>query len=302
MAEERLMDDDKDKKYRFKTNENGEQELVIDDPQDEEVAEEPAAEFEVPEVLEDDEEAAVMTPEQLKEKKRLEEKERAEREEKINSLIQCASDDAAQNKFSTALESILEAEKLAPEDSRVHAAKLTIYTKNFTEYENLDNAVEVAGDVKKYVSAEDKAKLCAVAAKGFTKKIAELSADVDKLTEENEGKKKERAVKFDADKKRTLKHFVAGAIPFVILLGLTIGFGLFMFAAESGIYLILTIVFGSLAFVNLVVLAFLGRALHIAARRVRLNKKNTSTKLGRQLIAEEKQLGQLQAIYSAIKD
>jgi small-conductance mechanosensitive channel len=140
------------------------------------------------------------------------------------------------------------------------------------------------------------------AEKGFTKRIAELSTDIKKLSAENESKKAERAVKFNADKKRATTFFIAGAVPFIIFLGLAIGFGMVMFAAENGVFLILAIVFAALALVMLVVVAFLGRALNIAARRVRLNKKNTSTKLGRQLIAEEKQLEQFNAIYSALKE
>lgn len=305
MAEERLMDDDKDKKYRFRTNENGEQELIIDDPDDTDDTEEEAqddARFEVPEEMENDEEAAVMTPEQLAERKRLEEKEKADREAKINSLIQQASDDVAQGKFSTANEAISEAEKLAPENGDVHAIKLLIYTKNFTDYSNLEKAALVAADVKKFTSPEQKSKMKATAEKGFTKKMAELSEEVKKLNEENESKKAERAVKFNADKKRASILFLAGAVPFLIFLGLAIGFGAIMFSAESGIFLILTIVFAALAFVMFIVTAFLGRSLNTAARRVRLNKKNTSTQLGRQLIAEEKQLAAFNAIYSALKD
>ena len=36
MAEERLIDDDKDRKYRIRKNENGEEELVIIDDVEEE--------------------------------------------------------------------------------------------------------------------------------------------------------------------------------------------------------------------------------------------------------------------------
>ena len=64
MAEERLIDDDKDRKYKIRKNADGEDELVVDSaPEEEEEAED--IEFEVPELDSDDEEAAVMTPEQL---------------------------------------------------------------------------------------------------------------------------------------------------------------------------------------------------------------------------------------------
>ena len=61
MAEERLIDDDKDRKYKIRINEDGEEELVIDDRVEEpEVEEQP--EFDMTDFDEDDEEAAVMTP------------------------------------------------------------------------------------------------------------------------------------------------------------------------------------------------------------------------------------------------
>ena len=55
MAEERLIDDDKDRKYKIRVNEDGEEELIIA-PQ---TAAEEAAEidFEVPDFDDDDEEA-----------------------------------------------------------------------------------------------------------------------------------------------------------------------------------------------------------------------------------------------------
>ena len=59
MAEERLIDDDKDKKYKIRINEQGEEELVLDETRAESDAEESdEVGFEVPELDEDDEEAA----------------------------------------------------------------------------------------------------------------------------------------------------------------------------------------------------------------------------------------------------
>ena len=62
MAEERLIDDDKDRKYKIRKNADGEDELIIDDTPDEDETDIPV--FAVPEA-EDDEEAAVLTPEEF---------------------------------------------------------------------------------------------------------------------------------------------------------------------------------------------------------------------------------------------
>ncbi len=60
-----MIDDDKDRKYKIRKNEDGEDELYIEGGDGEE-----EIGFEVPEFDTDDEEAAVMTPEQLAERER----------------------------------------------------------------------------------------------------------------------------------------------------------------------------------------------------------------------------------------
>ena len=90
MAEERLIDADKDKKYRIKINADGEEELVVDEGVEpvEEVVQEVL--FEVEEISEDNEEEAVMTPEQLAAKREREERERAERRAKAEEHLKKA--------------------------------------------------------------------------------------------------------------------------------------------------------------------------------------------------------------------
>ena len=86
MAEERLIDEDKDRKYKIRKNADGEDELVIDAEADvEEEFEE--VEFEVTESDFDDEEAAVMTPEQLAAREKAREEAEAKRVEELNSHI-----------------------------------------------------------------------------------------------------------------------------------------------------------------------------------------------------------------------
>ena len=82
MAEERLIDDDKDKKYKIRKNAEGVDELYIDGEPEEELT------FEIPEFETDDEEAAVMTPEQLAAREKMREDEERRRVEKIADLIQ----------------------------------------------------------------------------------------------------------------------------------------------------------------------------------------------------------------------
>ena len=82
MAEERLIDEDKDRKYKIRKNANGEDELYIDETEEQDVSEEPV--FYAPD---DDDGEDIMTPEQIAARERLE-KEEKERREKL--LKECA--------------------------------------------------------------------------------------------------------------------------------------------------------------------------------------------------------------------
>ena len=91
MAEERFIDDDKNRKYRIRINEAGEEELEIIDSGEEDGEQEPfETGLEVPEFEEDDEEAATMTPEQLFLARKQREEERAEKSHKAGELVQKA--------------------------------------------------------------------------------------------------------------------------------------------------------------------------------------------------------------------
>lgn len=304
MAEERLIDTDKDKRYRFRINEDGEEELIIDDgvtEEDSEPQEEIA--FEVPDEGFDDEEAAIMTPEQLAEKRRRAEQAERERAEKLAMHVQTARADYEAGKYATALENAHEAEELDPENGEIHALKLLIYTRGFTSYEStLEKAAHAAEDVKTYCSAECKAQLLSQAEESLQSNISALSERVSALSAENEAKKAERAVRFNADNKKSHIFFGSVAAPCAVFLALAIFFSTRMFANQSGAFIVLTIVFAALALISLVVLVFAARQWNITARRVRMNKNDTKTKLGREYLAEKNKLDLFNAIYSALKD
>lgn len=299
MAEERLIDEDKDRKYRIKVNDDGEEELVVDGEEEQPAVEEVT--FEVEELTEDNEEEAVMTPEQLAAKREREEAERAERRRRVEELIKKAESDCKLNKFATALEYLEKAEEIDGEDGEVHALKLIAYTRNFTDYSQVIAAAEGVDDVKEYTSAERKAEMLKKASSSLEANIAESRAKVAKMHEENEGKKAERAVRFLKDRKTAIIIFAVVCALFVTFGVLTAYFGSVIYSVSTGTYLILTCVFGGLSFIALIALAFAARYLNITCRRVRLNKRNTSTQLGRDLLAEQAKLKALIAVYSVLK-
>ncbi len=301
MAEERLIDDDKDKRYRFRINADGEEELIVDENASPE-EEQPATVYEVPEAPVDDEEAAVMTPEQLAAKLEQEEAERRAREEKINSLLESAKKDCAANKFATALEYLEKVEEEDDENGELYAMKLTAYMCNFTDYTAIISAADSADGVKKFTPKERREEMLAACGQGLEDNIAELRKTVSAMNEENEKGKAERAVRFTRDRNVALIIF---AVFFACLAGFAAGAGVcatLIFTVSTNLYLVLTCVFGGLAFVALLGAAFAARRLNITSRRVRMNRRNTSTKLGRDLLAEQEKLKAFIAVYSALKD
>lgn len=300
MAEERLIDEDKDRKYRIKVNADGEEELVIDGEEESAPVEEEVT-FEVEEPTEDDEEAAVMTPEQLAAKREREEAERAERARKVEELIKNAESDCKSEKFATALEYLEKAEEIDGENGEVHALKLIAYTRNFTDYSQVVAAAEGIEDFKAYAADERKAEMLAKASGTLEKEIERSRAEVLKMHEENEKKKEERAVRFLKDRKTAITVFAVLGAFFAAFVALTGYFGSVIYSVSTGTYLILTCVFGGLAFISLIALAFAARNMNITCRRVRLNRRNTSTQLGRDLLAEQARLKALKAVYSALK-
>ncbi|MDE6557945.1 MAG: hypothetical protein K2K39_02445, partial [Clostridia bacterium] len=277
------------------------EELVIVDGEEPEKPAEEEVSFEVEELSEDDEEAAVMTPEQLAAKREQEEKERAERRKKVSELLNSAKHDCALLKFATALEYLEEAEELDGENGDLYAIKLEAYTRGFTDYSQVTTAAEVAADVAKYTSEEKKSQMLDKASKSLEENIADLRAKVVSLNKENEEKKAERAVKFKKDRNTALIAFAVAFAALALFGALTGYFATLIYTVITNKFIILTCVFGGLSFVALIALAFCARYLNITSRRVRLNTRNTSTQLGRDLLAEQAKLKAFIAVYSALK-
>lgn len=301
MAEERLIDTDKDKKYKIRVNADGEEELVVEGDSAETKTEVEEVMFAVDEPAEDDEEAVNLTPEQLAEKRAREEQERKERQEKVDGLLKKAKSECSLYRYATALERIAEAEVLDGKNGEAQALKLVAYTRGFTDFSQITTAAEGLDDFKELVSAERKEELLNTAAPSIDAAVAEMRAKITTMNEENEKKKAERAVKFEKDKKTSLIIFACILGAFCVFGALTGYFASIIYTVSTGAYLTVTIVFGILTFLALVALAFSARRLNITARRVNRNKRNTSTQLGRDLLAEQSRLKALLAVYSALK-
>lgn len=282
MAEERFIDDDKDRKYRIRINENGEEELEIIGPdEDGEVEEAYETGLEVPEFEEDDEEATTMTPEQLYLVRKKREEERAAAEAKAVELVEKARELLADGQEEYALTTLDSAQSEYEELGDIYPLKLTLLSKNFTDFSRLDELEDISFRLQNNSSDEDR-KL--IADNYFSVVQNELKAQEEKneaLKAENEGKKAERRARFKTARKKSLIRFICAVIPFVVLLCAAIGFSTIMFSDRGGTYLIVTIVLFALAAVALLVSIIFARPLARDARRVRVNERDSSTALGR---------------------
>ena len=279
MAEERLIDDDKDKKYKIRKNADGEDELYIDDTEEETVQEE--VNFLVPEAEEDDEEAAVMTPEQLAARERA----KAEAEEKRLKAVRenraHAEEAYANEDFDGAFYYAEQAIGLDGEDGSLYCLALKAVTRNFTDFSRAEECSVGAKGVLRFADDADKTALAEEAC-GLKERKAQLETEAENLAVENEAKKSERRVLFTEKRRKAIIFTAAAVVPCVIFAVLAVYFASVMFAELDYTNQILTFVFAGLAAVAFIVSIFALKALWKTCRNVKLNEKNSSTKLGRE--------------------
>ncbi len=296
MAEERLIDDDKDRKYRIRVNENGEEELEIIDPDD--VDEEPV--FDMPDYEEDDEEAAILTPEQLAERERIKAEEERARAEKLSAFLNSAREKLSEGDYEGANYAVTQAEEYGKTSGELFCLKLKVLTRDLTEFLNLEECAEAADGVKEYADETLKEEF-----KGKTGKleglISDAEAQTEALREKNEAGKDERRETFASSKKRAFIALLCTLVPFTALLIVTLVFTTFMFADANGVYLVATIVLAALSVIMFIATVVTSKKFWSAARDVKLNEKDTSTKLGREYLENKTQYELLKRIYSAFE-
>ena len=300
MAEERLIDDDKDRKYKIRINEKGEEELVITPEADEEVPE--ALGLVIPEFDGDDEEAAVMTPEQLAARQKAQEEETARKAARVEELLARGRELLDSGEFEGATFQFSKAQEIDGENGEVLSLKLKALSRNFTDYTQLDDCADTADEVNKFCSDEQKKELLSLS-EPLKIKLESVREETKKLNEENEEKKSERREAFTAKRKKSMLALAATAVPFLIFLIVAISIAsTIMFASEDGTYLIMTIVFGVVALIFFVASLFTAHKFWESSRNVKLNESNSSTKLGREYEAKKNEFDKLTRIYGAFNE
>ncbi|MDE6355621.1 MAG: hypothetical protein K2L67_00010 [Clostridia bacterium] len=296
MAEERLIDDDKDKKYKIRKNEKGEDELYLSEESEE--GEEEVT-FEIPEFETDDEEAALMTPEQLAAREKMREEEARRRAEKIANAISGSQTAMEEGNFEAARYLLSEAAEIDGENGEIRFLQLKALTQNFTDYTLAEEAAEVAKAVKEHCTAEQKAALNELSAP-LAEKLAQAEKNLTALGEENETKKAERRKVFAAKRKKSLVFFSATAIPLVIFAIITAIIGSMMHSRQDGLLVIITIVFGALTAVAFIATVVASHFLWQASQKVKRNEINRNTRLGREYEAKKSELEALTSISNSL--
>ena len=180
MAEERLIDDDKDKKYKIRKNAEGVDELYIDGEPEEELT------FEIPEFETDDEEAAVMTPEQLAAREKMREDEERRRVEKIADLIQKAERALEEGNYDSARYHLAEAAETDGKNGEIRFLQLKALTQNFTDFTLASDAAEAAEGVKAYCTPEQKNALKEISAP-LSERLSQTEKELETLGKAQKG-------------------------------------------------------------------------------------------------------------------
>ncbi|MCH5147741.1 MAG: hypothetical protein J1G05_00070 [Clostridiales bacterium] len=298
MAEERLIDDDKDRKFRIRKNADGEDELYMVEGDEEEEKE--SIEFEVPEFETDDEEAAVLTPEQFAERERLKREEEARNRVKCDELLSRARQLIDEQSYEGALYCISEAEELIENDGQVAVVKLLAVTENLRSFSGEEVASAVDG-VENNCNKEQLAEL-SERLDNLNGQAGTLSKEVEKLQSVNEEKKAQRRSVFLKKKKNSLIFFTATVVPFLVFLILGIYFSTVMHAVKDGRNIVLTFVFFGVAGALFIAFLFAAHMLWDSAKKVSLNEKNSSTQIGREFEGKKKQLSLIERVITAIKE
>ena len=296
MAEERLIDDDKDRKYRIRKNADGEDELYIVEGE-EEVEEEPV--LEVSFDGEDDEDATLLSPEQFAERQRLREQEEAEKRRKLQFCLSEAEQKLELSDFEGALYSITQGEQIDSENGELYALKLRAVSHELCDFSAIDACLEAADGVLRYTSKERKEELTKKREK-LKNTIAEREEEIAELAKENSGKRAERRVVFRAQRDKWVKIFLCTALPFLVALVLAISFSTIMASSPDGKFVIITAVCAALAVLAFIATLITAKGLWKAQRNLSFNERDDSTKLGREIIEKRNLLDKLSRIYASM--
>lgn len=300
MAEERLIDDDKDRKYKIRKNADGEDEIVLDDsPEIEEETEE--LDFEVPDFGVDDEEAAVMTPEQLAAREKAREEAEAKRLADLNAHITHAKELISAKKYGDCVFVLDEALELDKGLAEAYALKIVALTSDFTDLSRAEEGLEAADGLKTFMDGGARENYADL--KSSAEKVREtLSKEVEEVNTRNDAARESRRVSFTKKRNVSAIWFAATGLPLVVFAVLAIYFSTVMHATKDGSNMVLFFVFLGIAVAFLIATLITAHKFWDSAKLLSLNEKNSSSKLGRECDEKNLQLKFIDRVISAFEE
>lgn len=283
--EERTLDDDIEKGLKLRKKEELEGEAVTDEAAEEEQTEGGDIVLDIPVVDEENEELADMTPEQAAAYIKQREEEQAkllEQKDDLKAEAAAAEKEGENDRAEELYYNILE---LDPADLTANVGYARKITKDFSDYEDFDSVKEIY-EKGVYNAEEDfTAAIKDTCGDNIRAEIGALKGEEAELSKKVEEKRASRRDAFKADYKTKLKLFLRSLIIFVVFATLTVIFALNIASVKTSTFLVLTIVFGVISFVWLVLLLIDTNKFSTAAHRVKENERDRATKDGKALIA-----------------
>lgn len=298
MAEERLIDDDKDRKYKIRKNADGEEELVLNGESEETEVVEEEVTFEVPD-LDGDEEAAVMTPEQLAAREQKREEEKAKKLSELSEYLEKSESLLGGKNYEEALLVIDAALELGINDGKAYALKLRALTCDFEDFSKTEECNEALDGFNNFASEEVKSAFASYVP-ALTEKKAALKEETEKLDKENEEQKDLRRVKFKSKRNIGAILFAVTGVPLIVFAVLAVYYSTIMHAVKDGSNITLFFVFLGIAIAFFIATLITARNFWGAAKLLKRNESNFSTKLGRELEGKKASLKIIDGILSAV--
>ena len=285
--EERIIDEEYGRGIRMKKTKDGEVDVTdATVPETEEETGEEAL-FEFPDLEEDDEELATLTPEEALELKRRRAEEAKKRAEEYDVLMKEGEALTQAGEYKTAVEKYKKATELTPEPTEAIVGYWRARTAGYTDAAVLfeayrdDDFEEFVGDVGEEAALEIKEGLKEVVAK----RLETLKIEGEPLEKEIGEKQEARRAVIQKRLSSARLWFFATAVPALVTLILTVYFGVSINTRPDRLFVWVTIgcAVGFLA----TFIAFCAAAnKYYNARRInRKNERLSSTEEGKKLLA-----------------
>ncbi len=292
MAEERLIDRDKDEKYRIITNEKGEEELIIKE-------DEPAEPEEIDYYYEEENE---LTEEQRLALEREAEEARLKKERDIIAFRESARRDVVEGKFATAMDAILALEDLDAADGEIYCLKLRAVTQNFTDFSDEPSISSAAAEVNSNATAMQRKEIYDEYGEALKALREQKGAEYAEVNEKFKAEQQARRDILKPRRRVALIRFGIAIGAFLVFLITALCFSSIMFSNKEGTFIYVTVAFAILAFICLVIGVIFAKGLINAVRMYNKNERDNTSKLGREKAFKESYYNAVNDAYLAINE